>query len=192
MRILPLGLLAAVLAPLASAQQPAPLDRAERWRYYWRHTYASPAVPLSAAYLAALWQWDDKPHDYGQGMAGYGRRLAEQAGRSVLRSSLENGTAAALGYEVRYLPCGCSGTAARLRHAATRGLITRDAHGHTRFNAPAVMAPVATEMIRQTWLPDGTRSNGAAARSASIQLGTRALVNVFSEFWPDLRRALRK
>ena len=38
---------------------------------------------------AGWWQWRDRPHDYGQGMAGYGRRVAEQTG-APLRWAMGN------------------------------------------------------------------------------------------------------
>jgi hypothetical protein len=196
MRLLFIALLATIAmaqtGPTTGRDNYRPMTAGERWGYYGRHTYASPTLAWRVGWSAAIWQWNDRPEDYGQGAAGFGRRAAERMGRIVVSDSVEAAGAAALGYDIRYVRCDCQGTGRRIRHAIVWNFLTLDAAGRTRVNVPHLAAPFASEMLSQAWLPPGTRTNAAAARGAVVQVSTGAAVNIWREFWPDIRRALRK
>jgi hypothetical protein len=86
-----------------------PLDGKQRWRLYWRQAYLSPANYFRSAASAGLDQLGDSPEEWGQGSSGYMHRFANRYARSVVRTSLEAAGAAALGHDVRYIKCPCTG-----------------------------------------------------------------------------------
>lgn len=161
-----------------------PLTGEERWRVYWRTTYASPGTFFRAAGPALGDHLNDRPDVWPQGMDGYSRRFANRFARFALQDSLSHASSAALGYEVRYVRCGCTGFARRFGHALLWNFLTLDRTGKTVLNAPRIGSAFAAEFIGNTWMPDGYRTTAEAFRGVGIQLGVGALFNTIREFAP--------
>lgn len=161
-----------------------PLTGEERWRVYWRATYASPGTFFRAAGPALADQINDRPDVWPQGMDGYSRRFASRFARFALQDSLSHASSAALGYEVRYVRCGCTGFARRFGHALLWNFLTLDRTGKTVLNSPRIGSAFAAEFIGNAWMPDGYRTTAEAFRGVGIQLGVGALFNTIREFAP--------
>jgi hypothetical protein len=161
-----------------------PPTAAERWEIYWRTTYASPGTFFRAAGPALGDHMNDRPEVWPQGMAGYSRRFANRFARFALQDSLNHASAAALGYEVRYVRCGCDGAMRRLGHALLWNFLTLDRNGRTVVNAPRIGTAFAAEFIGNAWMPAGYRTREEAFRGVGIQLGVGAMFNVIREFAP--------
>lgn len=161
-----------------------PPAAAERWEIYWRTTYASPGTFFRAAVPALGEHLDDRPEAWPQGTEGYSLRFANRFARFALQSSLSHASSAALGYEVRYVRCGCSGVMRRLGHAMLWNFLTLDRDGRTVVNTPRIGAAFAAEFIGNAWMPDGYRTRQEALRGVGLQLGVGAMFNVIREFAP--------
>jgi hypothetical protein len=165
-----------------------PPTASERWQIYWRSTYASPGAFFRAAGPALGDHLNDRPETWPQGAEGYSRRFANRFARFALQDSMSHAASAALGYEVRYVKCGCQGVGRRLGHALLWNFLTLNRTGGTVFNAPRVGAAFAAEFIGNAWMPAGYRTREEAFRGVGIQLGVGALFNVVREFAPQRRK----
>jgi hypothetical protein len=161
-----------------------PLTGGERWRIYWRAAYASPGAFFRAAGPALGDHTNDRPEVWPQGAEGYGRRFANRFARFTIQDSLSHAASAALGYEVRYVRCGCQGFFPRFGHALLWNFLTLDRKGGTVLNTPRIGSAFAAEFIGNTWMPAGYRTSAEAFRGVGIQLGVGALFNTVREFAP--------
>jgi hypothetical protein len=166
-----------------------PLTGQERWRLY-RTEMLRPGVVFAAAGPALGGQLNNEPAVWGQGMAGYSRRLADQWGRQALRQTYQAGAAAALGQDVRYFPSGKTGFFPRAGHAFAAGFITIDRHGHKTPNVSFMAAAIGAEFTARAWRPDGYNSASRAMRGAGFQIGVNSAFNLVREFKPELKRTL--
>ena len=79
----------------------------------------------------------------------------------------------------------------RLRYAATRIFVTRTDSNHTTFNIAEVSGNAAAVALSNVWYPD-TRTASDNVEKLGIQLATDAFSNVMKEFWPDVKRWMKK
>lgn len=169
-----------------------PLTAEERWKYYLRNTYFFPGGYLRAVGSGLLEQWKGEPPEWEQGLRGYGRRTASSWGRFTLTSTYEAAGAAALGQEVRYVRCRCSGVSRRVAYALLAPLFTRNGNGTIVPAAARIAGEFGAGYSAKLWLPESYQSDSRIARSVLFQTGYQGLVNVLREFTPELRRVLRK
>jgi hypothetical protein len=165
-----------------------PLTKRERWRYYWEQNYTSPAVAACTFGTALRMQLDDRPGEWGQGAAGYSRRVASTFGRYTLAGSFQNAGAAALGHEVRYVRCRRTNKLVRLGNALTSPLFTFDSAGRAVPDVELVGGVIAGDAIAARWMPSNERGRARLARQCSVDLGAQSLFNTLREFGPELRR----
>lgn len=165
-----------------------PLTGAERRRLWVQDAVWSPGAVFSAAAPAAIQLWNQEPKEWQLGAEGYARRFGSNLARAAMDDTMAAGAAAALGYEVRYVKCGCMGVWRRVGHAVSWGVLTMDRRGQVVLNSPRIGSAFAAAYIANSWMPEGFRSNGDVARVAAMQLGVRGAFNVVREFMPKLRR----
>jgi hypothetical protein len=145
-------------------------------------------VLLTAAGFAGLYQLQNDNPSFGQGMAGYGKRLGAAYGDQLIGNMLAEGLIpGALHEDPRYFRLGEGSKGHRLAYAVSRILITRTDSGRESFNFAEVGGNAAAAAISNAYYPD-TRSASDNAEKFAMQLGTDALSNVLKEFWPDVKR----
>ena len=168
-----------------------PMTVEERGRFLLYRVVLSPGTPARVAFQAALDQRADKPAAWGQGFDAYGRRFLNRWAHTAVRNSIESGSAAALGYEQRYIQCNCSGVLRRTGHALAMNFVTYNHNGHWAPNIPRLGSTVAAEYIALSWLPPGERTAREATRGLGLQFATGSLTNVWREFSPPLMHRVR-
>ena len=161
-----------------------PLTGRERWGIYWRQTYWRPVAILGNAGPALGAHLSNDPPQWGQGMEGYSRRLADRVTRSAIRDTINATGSAALGYEVRYVRCDCNGFLPKFGHAMAWNFVTLNRNGKTVLNIPKIGGAFAGEFVGTTWMPPGYDATGDALRGGAVQLGVNSLFNVLREFAP--------
>jgi hypothetical protein len=169
-----------------------PLTGSERWDLYWRGSFANPGVFFASAGPALGAQMSNEPTEWGQGMKGYGRRLANRWGQMTVQNSVEAATAAALGHEVRYVRSSKSGFLPRAGHALAMNFVTYDSTGALTPHVARLGGAFTAAYVANSWLPKGDRSAGETARSAGMQIGISSLFNLVREFSPEIKRAFRR
>lgn len=179
-------------APADLAKSPyAPLTGRERRNIYLHDAFASPGAFFRATGPALGAQRNNEPPEWGQGMEGYSKRVANRFGRDTIYKSYEAAGAAVLGHEVRYLPSKRPGFLPRATHALTANFITYDRHGHRTPHVTRVGSAIGAEFTGNLWMPDDRRNASEAMRGAGMQLGVSGAFNLIREFSPELKRFFR-
>lgn len=158
---------------------------------YFKHAMRPAAVAL-AGVGAAVSQATNTPSEWGQGAAGFGKRLGSAFGKHLVKSAIEYPVARlrheALGYERSTNPQ----FRPRLEHALLATVYTRKTTtGKKTVNTHEIAGAVGSGLISRLWQPASVRSVSMGFTSAGITLGADAGTNVLREFWPDIRHPHR-
>ncbi|HEV3214782.1 MAG TPA: hypothetical protein VGZ27_03620 [Vicinamibacterales bacterium] len=175
---------AQTVAPTAPPASYAPLSGSERWRQYRDDTWLSPNFYVIALAAAADSQFARDPREWGRGAGAYGRRSASWLALSGIEESVHHGGAAALGYDPRYLRCGCKGFARRSAHAIKWSFVTKNTAGRTRLDLPTIAGAYAGGMLSMFWYPSRYRPLTDGVRLGHQDMGFVIGLNLLEEFMP--------
>ena len=143
-----------------------------------------------AAVIAAWGQADNSHPEFGQGWAGYGRRVgtayADQAIGNMMTESI---FPSILREDPRYFRRGYGGVWSRTWYAATRVFVTRTDSGGTRFNFSELLGNATGTAISNLYYPDD-HSVGDNVQKLGMQIGIDSVSQVLKEFWPDIKHKL--
>lgn len=145
---------------------------------------------LLAGAFAGLGQWTNENPSFGQGMAGFGRRLgtayADQAIGNMMTESIYP---VLLREDPRYFRRGHGSVGSRTWYALTRVMVTRTDSGGTRFNYSEWVGNATAAAISNAYYPDNRTVSANAAKLCEM-VGTDAISQVLKEFWPDIKRKM--
>jgi hypothetical protein len=80
----------------------------------------------------------------------------------------------------------------RLGHAARETILTRTDSGRVRFSTWRFGSAVGAAFLSNVWYPDRLNNVPSGLEQGGATIGLDFLGNIGSEFWPDLRRLLRR
>lgn len=150
------------------------------------------AVYPTAAIFSVIYQAENNNPSFGQGMKGYGRRVGAAFGDQMIGNMMTEGVAPSLLHEdPRYFRIAEGSKKRRLLYAATRIFVTPTDHNNKTFNFAEWGGNSVAVAISNLYYQDG-RNWSDNAEKLLIQCGTDSLSNVLKEFWPDVKRALKK
>ena len=194
----PLVMLALLVPATAFAQQTAvpridlPMTAADR--VHWIVDGTIGPKSLGVGVIAAAWQtaWN-VPEEWGQTWSGTGKRYLQREADVAISNSIEAGLGALWGERADYIRSGRKGFKPRLGYALKTVFLAHRPDGHLEFAWARLGGNTVNNLIENSWLPpSATTWQQTTWRSAS-GFGTRALGNVWEEFWPDVsRRLLRR
>jgi hypothetical protein len=145
---------------------------------------------LLAGVFAGLGQVTNENPSFGQGMAGYGRRLgtayADQAIGNMMTEAI---FPSLLREDPRYFRRGRGSVGSRTWYALTRVMVTRTDSGGTRFNFSEWVGNATAAAISNSYYPDNRRAGANVAKLCEM-VGTDAISQVLKEFWPDIKQKL--
>jgi len=164
-----------------------PITNKQKYIIGLKDSFDYPLFLLSAA-IAGLGQLTDQNPSFGQGLAGYGRRLgtgyADQAIGNMMTESIYPSL---LREDPRYFRRGTGRFWSRTFYAATRVFVTRTDAGGTRFNFSEVLGNATAVAISNSYYPDN-RNALANIGKLSEQIGIDSFSQILKEFWPDVKR----
>jgi hypothetical protein len=82
--------------------------------------------------------------------------------------------------------------AARIGYAAKSVVLARRRDGHFAPAWARYTGNVATNIVEEAWLPRSTTGPGNIAVRSTTGLLGRFAGNLFEEFWPDVKKLLRR
>jgi len=145
---------------------------------------------LVAGAVAGLGQLTDGNPSFGQGVAGYARRLGTGYADQVIGNMMTEGFfPMVLREDPRYFRRGHGRKWSRAWYAATRVLVTRTDAGGTRFNYSEIVGNATAAAISNAYEPDG-RNVRDNVEKWGMQIGIDATSQVLKEFWPDIKHKL--
>jgi len=165
-----------------------PMTARERWETYVRRAFWSPAAAFRAVGPALGAHLNNEPPEWGQGLAGFGRRTANRFGRFALQETYEAAGAALLQHDVRYFPSAGSGFFPRAAHALKSNFVTYDRNGRAVPHVARLGSAFAAEFTGNLWMPPGRGGASEALRGVGLRLGIGSAFNLLREFSPELRR----
>jgi hypothetical protein len=178
------------LLPKPESGEFRPLTQKERIQVSLSSTYSA-ATLFNEATSAAFSHWLDSPHEWGQGMLGYSRRLGTNAAQDIIRSTLNLGISMALHEDNRYFASGKSGVWPRIAYALKSSVTARHDNGKQYISVSQLGSGLSTSIISRQWAPASWQGPGNITADFSIWLANVAGFNIAREFVPDLMRMVR-
>ena len=156
------------------------------------HYHAQRAASLSSIAMSGVsagWsQMRDSPTEWGRGGDGYRKRLGSSMASSAIRASLAFSLDAALHQDPRYYRSGSSGLWPRTKHALRGTILTRTDSGGETLSTWRIGSAYGAAFISDQWYPDRLNTVRHGLVRGSTRLGWDLAKNVFTEFWPDIKR----
>jgi len=179
------------MAGTRKASQFQPLTQPERTHIYLQ-TMANPLGFAKAGISAGIDQWTDKPGEWQQGAAGYGKRFANILGQYSIQRTATFGIASALHEDNRYFNSGRKGFWSRTKYALASSVLARHDNGSRNFSVSQAGGVAAGAFLSRLWQPPSQHSVASGAASFGITMGSNTAFSVVKEFLPDLGRVLKR
>ena len=166
-----------------------PITAKQKFTIAAKDSFDYPLLGL-AAFIAGYGQLDNSHPEFGQGWAGYGRRVGTTYADQAIGNMMTEGIFPTLLHEdPRYFRRGTGGIWSRTFYAASRVLVTKTDAGGTRFNFSEVVGNSVGTAISNAYYPDD-HSVGDNVQKLGEQIGIDAISQVLKEFWPDIKHKL--
>lgn len=167
-----------------SAPQPVytPLTQSERNKLY-VGALISPISFVESAASAGWGQLLNRPPEWGEGGAGYGKRFASSVAQHVTGESIKWGLASLLHEDNRYVPSGKSGIAPRVVYALVSTFRSRDDQGHRQVSYSNIGSLAGASLLSRTWQPESSGGAGNGAVNFGVSVAFSAGMNVVREFF---------
>ena len=192
-------LAAALLLPSAARAQPAPKPEArvdqpmtadERIHWIVDGTIGPKSLfvvgPIGTAWQTA---WNT-PSEWGQTWSGAGKRYLEREADVAISNTIEAGLGAMWGERANYIPSHLRGVKPRLGYALKTVFLAHRPDGHLAPAWGRYAGNTVNNLIENTWLPPSVTTWQQTTWRSASGFATRALGNVWEEFWPDVSRRL--
>lgn len=142
---------------------------------------------------ALIGQWNDTPSEWGQGMSGFGKRVASGFGKHLVKVGIQYPVAQFRHEALGYRRSGLEGFRPRLQYALVSVVITRKTTtGKKTLATGEIAGNMGSGLISRLWQPASVASIGSGFTSAGITFGADAAGNVVQEFWPEIRHPRRR
>ncbi len=179
--------------PLAAgaAGQPPALTAEGKARYFFESTFGLKSFGFTAAGTGIRQAYGAVP-EWGGGLEGYGKRYASSFGQKAIDRSIRIGLQTLLREEPRFIASGKSGIFSRTVGAASRTFVIYRDNGGARPAYTRWAGVFAAAYVSRRWHPDSYGSASSCVAAGLTSIGLDAAGNVWNEFWPDLKKRLRR
>jgi hypothetical protein len=188
-RLLPIAVAGAVFVGIGFSQNPDPSGWQSKLQFHAANAYGPDALAESAVYDGYR-QLTDFPREWGQGAAGYGRRVASTLAYSGIRNTLGFGLDTALHQDPRYYRSVDTGLWRRTKHAIRGTILARTDSGGETLATWRFGSAYGAALISNEWYPDRLNTMKVGLEQGSTQIAFDLLANLRSEFWPDVKKKL--
>ena len=169
-------------AIVASQAVYSPLTQSERNKLFVSALF-SPVSFVESAASAGWGQMRDKPPEWGEGGAGYGKRFASSVAQHFTGESIKFGLASLLHEDNRYVPSGKAGIAPRVLYALVSTFRSRDDQGDRQMSYSNIGSLAGASLLSRTWQPGSTGGAGNGAVNFGVSVAFSAGMNVAREFF---------
>jgi hypothetical protein len=178
---------------MENADNVPPLTVGQKFKLITRSSF-DPAQFAWYGLISAVGQAENSEPAYGQGWGAYGKRYATSMADGVIEGYMVSGVfPSVLKQDPRYFVLGKGGFWHRTEYALSRLIITRSDSGNAVFNASEIFGSASAAAISTYgYHPANDKTFGNAASVWGTQVGYDGLAFVVKEFWPDIRRKIRK
>ena len=182
------ALMLAQNVPTASANS-EPLTVSGKLYFHFEKAY-SPFSLVQDVFQSSILQWNDDPHEWGQGWHGLWRRSLSTAGYDTIRNSFMFSLNAISHSDPRYFRSGEGKPLARASRAFFQVFAGHADGGKRALPWVRFAATYGVAFLANRWQPDRLSDNRHAVVRGTVTLAADAGNNIFDEFWPDIKRKL--
>ncbi len=156
------------------------------------HDSIDPATFLSAAFDAGISQAEDDDAPFGQGGAGYAKRLgASYTDETQFRFFKEFAYPTIFSEDPRYYRIGQGPVGRRFLHALTHSVVAYNDHSKPMFNFSEWLGEISGTSISNLYHPGERRGFAPAAQNIALDVAMDTGFDELREFWPEVARKLR-
>ena len=173
---------------VSNSKVPISLSSGEKFRLFVRNT-TDPFTITFTAFNAGVQQANNDLSGYGQGAAGYAKRLG--AGLAYVSSSSFFRTylfPSLLHQDPRYFRQGSGPFKSRLAHAVIRPVVTRKDSGGRTFNWSGLLGNTAASGLSNAYYPATERGVEPTFRRVATGIPFSVIDHLIDEFGPDLQK----
>ncbi len=185
--LLSAGFVANAQTSPSQADPYAPLPPRSKAAIFGRRIVA-PSGFAKSAVTAGINQWQDSPHEWGQGLGGYGKRYGHKIANRSVENAIGMAVAITTREDPRYFRSRDSAFGHRLRHALVSALLTRTDGGGSRVALWRLSGNYGAQFVSNAWRPDRYTDTRDTLRRGTVSIGYDGISNLLKEFWPDIRR----
>jgi hypothetical protein len=168
-----------------------PITAKQKITIAFKDSFDWPVFPTAGAF-AALYQIENQNPSFGQGMAGYAKRLGTAYGDQMIGNMMTEGFLPGIFHQdPRYFRLGTGSKLHRTLHAITAIEVARMDSGRRTFNFSEWGGNSIAVAISNAYYPD-TRDWHDNLERLFVACGTDTFSNVLKEFWPDVKRKFQK
>ena len=180
----------AVVAPPAEAVV-APPQWSDRGRVFFKKLFGPQAV-LETVPATIFDTARNFPRQWGRGGYGIAKRVGSQYGQFAIGEAIELGVSALHREDPRYFRMAGQPFGRRLGHALKSTVIVRGANGSDTIGLARLADVYGAWAIATLWNPPDQRNIQQIMKYGTLGLGIKAGSNVFREFWPDVKKKLKR
>ncbi len=170
-----------------------PLTTGQKFKVVTRGSFDYIQIPWYG-FLAGVSQAQNSEPGFGQGAAGYGKRLGAYTADGTIENFLTGAILPSLlRQDPRYFESGQGGFWRRTGYAISRIFVTRTDSANRQFNYSEILgSAMAASISTYGYHPQGDRTLSNTANVWGTEVGYDTITIVVKEFWPDIRRKLSK
>jgi len=173
-----------------SVDQWRPLSPKEKFHVFLVHTY-SPRTFASAGIDAFKDKIQSDNREYERGSMGFGQHYGIELATSETDVFFERFLVPTLlKQDPRYFRNPELPFVHRALYSVSRVVITRADNGRETFNASKILGGAASQALSDLYVPGQKQGMGPIRDRLTFNLLRDAGMNLFHEFWPDLRRKI--
>ncbi len=178
---------------LENAGQVPPLTPGQKFKVVAQGSF-DPVQIVWYGFLSGISQAENSEPGYGQGAEGYGKRYGAYAADGTIENFFVGAILpSVLHQDPRYFQSGHGSFFDRTGYSVSRIFVTRSDSGHNQFNFSEIFgSAIASAISTYSYHPRSDRTLPNTASVWGSQLGYDTIAVVVKEFWPDIRRKLKK
>lgn len=142
---------------------------------------------MGAALSAGIGQWEDSPHEWGQGVGGYADRYGSAFAGNLSRQTFAWILESSFREDPRYFPSEDTSMKQRALNALKQVIVCKQDDGRASFAYARVFSDFGAAQLVNVWQPRSTGSVGDGLKRGVIGLGADAAYNFMQEFFPFTR-----
>jgi hypothetical protein len=153
-----------------------------------------PTSLLGAGPFSAGWgTWRNSPEEYGPTWEGFGKRYGMRLTGVSTSNAIEAVAGAVLGEDPRYVPAPRgSSFGKRARYVILESFMAHRPDGTRRFSYSRVAGNVGNNFLSNLWRVESESSAADASVRCVWGLTSRMASFAFAEFWPSVKKKLKR
>lgn len=166
-----------------------PISGSDRAKWVFVSTFG-PESLMAGGVTAAWGTAFNTPEEYGPHWDGFAKRYGMRFTGIAASNVIEGGLGALWGEDPRYFPSTNRAFGARVKHIFLMTVVAPRKDGHLAPAYARLIAYPGNNFLSNTWRVSSAATNEKALERTGFAFLGKIGANAFSEFWPDVRRAI--